>query len=42
MALFLLIGSGQLIRAVYLLDHQKLGFAHDHLLTAGIVLDQAR
>jgi putative ABC transport system permease protein len=42
MALFLLIGSGQLIRAVYLLDHQKLGFAHDHLLTAGVVLDQAR
>jgi putative ABC transport system permease protein len=25
-----------------LLDHQQLGFNHDHLLTAGIVLDQAR
>jgi putative ABC transport system permease protein len=42
MALFLLTGSGLLIRGVYLLDHQKLGFAHDHLLTAGVVLDQAR
>ena len=42
LSLFLLIGSSLLIRAVYLLDHQKLGFRHDHLLTAGIVLDQAR
>jgi putative ABC transport system permease protein len=42
MALFLLTGSGLLIRGVYLLDHQKLGFAHDHLLTAGVILDQAR
>jgi putative ABC transport system permease protein len=42
MALFLLIGSCLLIRAVYLVDHQKLGFAHDHLLTAGIVLDKTR
>lgn len=41
-ALFLLIGSGLLIRGVYILDHQKLGFDHDHLMTAGIVLDQAR
>ncbi|MGO9434097.1 MAG: ADOP family duplicated permease [Terracidiphilus sp.] len=41
-ALFLLIGSCLLIRGVYLLDHQKLGFNHDHLLTAGLVLDQAR
>jgi predicted permease len=41
-ALFLLIGSCLLIRGVYLLDHQKLGFNHDHLLTAGMVLDQAR
>jgi len=41
-ALFLLIGSGLLIRGVYLLDHQKLGFDHDHLLTAGIGLDHAR
>ena len=41
-ALFLLIGSGLLIRGVYLIDHQKLGFEHDHLMTAGIGLDQAR
>jgi predicted permease len=41
-ALFLLIGSGLLIRAIYLIDHQKLGFEPDHLLTAGIGLDQAR
>jgi putative ABC transport system permease protein len=42
LALFLLIGTCLLIRGVYLLDHQKLGFNHDHLLTAGIGLDQAR
>ena len=41
-ALFLLIGTCLLIRGVYLLDHQQLGFNHDHLLTAGIVLDQAQ
>jgi predicted permease len=41
-ALFLLIGSCLLIRGVYLLDHQKLGFNHDHLLTAGLTLDKAR
>lgn len=42
LALFLLIGTCLLIRGVYQLDHQKLGFAHDHLLTAGLVLDHAR
>ncbi len=42
MALFLLTGSALLIRGVYLLDHQKLGFNHDHLLTAGLQLDPAR
>ena len=41
-ALFLLIGSCLLIRGVYMLDHQALGFNHDHLLTAGVVLDKAR
>ena len=41
-ALFLLIGSCLLIRGVYLLDHQELGFNHQHLLTAGVVLDKAR
>jgi predicted permease len=41
-ALFLLIGSCLLIRGVYLLDHQELGFNHSHLLTAAVVLDKAR
>jgi predicted permease len=41
LALFLLIGTCLLIRGVYQLDHQQLGFAHDHLLTAGLVLDHA-
>ena len=41
-ALFLLIGSCLLIRGVYMIDHQELGFNHDHLLTAGVVLDKAR
>jgi predicted permease len=41
-ALFLLIGSCLLIRGVYILDHQELGFRYDRLLTAGVVLDQAR
>jgi putative ABC transport system permease protein len=42
MALFLLIGSGLIIHALYRLEHQKLGFRLDHLLTAGVVLDHAR
>lgn len=42
MALFLLIGSCLLIRGVYILDHQKLGFDRNHLLTAGVVLDNSR
>jgi putative ABC transport system permease protein len=42
MALFLLIGSSLLIRGVYMLDHQELGFRRDHLLTAGVLLDAAR
>ena len=41
LALFLLTGTSLLIRGVFLLDHQKLGFRTDHLLTAGLVLDQA-
>lgn len=42
LAFVLLIGSGLLIRGVYFLEHQSLGFRHDHLLTAGISLDKAR
>lgn len=41
-ALFLLIGSGLLIRGLFLIDHQSLGFQPDHLLTAGLTLDKAR
>ncbi|MGB6191090.1 MAG: ABC transporter permease [Terracidiphilus sp.] len=42
MALFLLLGSCLIIRGIYKLEHQKLGFRLDHLLTAGVVLDHAR
>jgi putative ABC transport system permease protein len=42
MALFLLIGSSLLIRGVYMLEHQQLGFRRDHMLTAGVLLDAAR
>jgi putative ABC transport system permease protein len=41
-ALFLLVGTGLLIRTVYLSEHQNLGFRPDHLLTANITLDEAR
>ncbi|HEY6351080.1 MAG TPA: ABC transporter permease [Candidatus Angelobacter sp.] len=41
-ALFLLIGSALLIRGIALVEHQKLGFQRDHLLTAGLTLDKAR
>lgn len=41
-ALFLLIGTGLLIREVYLTQHQNLGFRPDHLLTASVTLDEAR
>ena len=42
LALFLLIGTGLLIRGLYLIEHQNLGFQPDHLLTAGLNLDSAR
>jgi putative ABC transport system permease protein len=42
MALFLLIGASLLIRGVFQVEHQKLGFRRDHLLTAGVALDHAR
>ncbi len=41
-ALFLLIGTGLLIRGIYLVEHQNLGFRADHLLTASVTLDSAR
>jgi len=42
LALFLLIGTGLLIRGMFLIEHQKLGFRSDHLLTASVALDNAR
>ena len=42
LALFLLVGSGLLMRAMYQIHHQNLGFQTDHLLTAGVTLDAAR
>jgi putative ABC transport system permease protein len=42
LALFLLIGTGLLIRGIFLIEHQNLGFRADHLLTAGLTLDNAR
>jgi predicted permease len=42
LALFLLIGSGLLIRGIYLIEHQNLGFQVDHVLTAGLTLDSAK
>lgn len=41
-ALFLLIGTGLLLRGVFLIEHQNLGFQAEHLLTAGVSLDRAR
>jgi putative ABC transport system permease protein len=40
-ALFLLIGTGLLIRGIYMTEHQNLGFRPDHLLTAALTLDDA-
>jgi hypothetical protein len=40
-ALFLLIGTGLLIRGIYMTEHQNLGFRPDHLLTASLTLDDA-
>jgi hypothetical protein len=42
LALFLLIGAGLLIRGIFLIEHQNLGFQADHLLTADVTLDRAR
>jgi len=42
LALFLLVGSGLLIRGLSVIHHQNLGFRADHLLTAGVTLDNAQ
>ncbi len=41
-ALFLLLGAGLLIHAIFLIEHQNLGFRPDPLLTADLTLDKAR
>jgi putative ABC transport system permease protein len=42
LAMFLLIGTGLLIRGLYVIEHQNLGFQPERLLTAGVTLDSAR
>jgi putative ABC transport system permease protein len=42
LALFLLVGTGLLVHALFEIEHQNLGFRADHLLTAGLTLDQGR
>ncbi len=42
MALFLLAGTALLTRGIYSLEHQRLGFREDHLLTAGLTLDKKK
>jgi len=42
LAMFLLVGSGLLFHAIYLIDRQYLGFQADHLLTARLALDKTR
>jgi putative ABC transport system permease protein len=42
LALFLVIGTGLLVRGIFVLEHQKLGFQPDHILTAAVSLDSAR
>src|SRR5215471_2714554 len=42
MALFLLMGTGFLLRGLFLIEQQNLGFQGEHLLTASVTLDDAR
>ena len=41
LALVLLVGTGILIRGIFVTGHQNLGFQPDHLLTANVTLDDA-
>lgn len=41
LALFLLVGAGLLFQGLFVIEHQDLGFQPDHLLTAGVTLDNA-
>ena len=42
LALFLLLGTGLLIRGLSVIHHQNMGFRPDHLLTAGVTLDSTQ
>jgi len=42
LALILLVGTGLLIRGISAIESQNLGFQPEHLLTAGVTLDEAR
>jgi predicted permease len=42
LALFLLVGTGLMIRGIFVIEHQNLGFQPDPLLTAIVNLDDAR
>jgi putative ABC transport system permease protein len=42
LASFLLVGTGLLFLGIFHIEHQNLGFQADHLLTAGVTLDEAR
>ena len=42
LAMFLLVGSGLLIRGLSAIHHQNMGFRPDHLLTAGVRLDNTQ
>ena len=42
LALFLLVGTGLLIRGLSVIHHQDMGFRPDHLLTAGVTLDSTQ
>ena len=42
LALFLLVGTGLLIRGLSVIQHQNLGFRSDHLLTAAVTLDSTQ
>ena len=42
LAMFLLLGTGMLVRSLLLIERQNLGFQRDSLLTARLRLDEAR
>ena len=42
LTLFLLVGTGLLVRGIYLIEHQNLGFRPERLLTARVTLDNAQ